>query len=371
MVATKVADLKAYMALNMNILLQGLHGTGKTTMLKQAAEQLGWKMKVFNTASMDPFTDFVGVPKFITLDDGTEALKSIRPREIDEADVVFFDELNRADPRVTNAVLEIIQFRTVNGDPLHNLKCVVAAQNPPTDEYDVQPLDPALVDRFDLTFDVTPTINVSYLASKFDRKIAMAIQKWYRERPANADYISPRRMEIIGNVFTKTRSRNAVNAAFPSGGTFDSGKLFNMMTEAVSEPIKAKKDEQTRIIRMNTVTGSRMSSKELEKIINHLNNPSRVISYNEIRAKGPKVLSEVMQSSSLLTKGRENIVNAIKSQISPADIVANWQDVFEKLTKFEAKFIVNSWSYSKKMQVSRVMAGTDIDSFKILKKYLA
>jgi len=52
--------------------------------------------------------------------------------------MLFFDELNRAHPKVLNAVFELVQFRSINGDKLPRLQCVIAAINPPGAGYHVQ-----------------------------------------------------------------------------------------------------------------------------------------------------------------------------------------------------------------------------------------
>ena len=42
----------------------------------------------------------------------------------------IFDELNRAKPKVRNAVMELIQFRSINGIKFNNLRMIWAAINP-------------------------------------------------------------------------------------------------------------------------------------------------------------------------------------------------------------------------------------------------
>lgn len=55
--------LDFYMEHNLNVLLCGRHGVGKTAMIQAAAERHGLKWKYFSAATMDPWVDFVGVPK--------------------------------------------------------------------------------------------------------------------------------------------------------------------------------------------------------------------------------------------------------------------------------------------------------------------
>lgn len=234
-----VAELRTYINSDLNVLLRGKHGTGKTTMLMDACAKEGLKMELFNAANMDVYTDLVGVPKPHVNPDGTEELHMVRPRKIDEANVVFIDELNRAfDPKTTNALFELVQFRSINGQRLPNLKCVIAAMNPEdNEEYDVNPLDPALLDRFHLVIDVEADVKASYMMTKFDPEVATALVTWWRDHdPKKSGYVSPRRLEFLGEVYTKVGTLAALKAAVPPGGTYDVRKLFTLLEESKMTP---------------------------------------------------------------------------------------------------------------------------------------
>lgn len=223
--------LETYIDNGFNILMQGKHGVGKTAVLTEACNNLGLGMKYYSASSLDPYTDLVGIPEFIDTEDGGRAIRSVRPQEINEAEVVFFDELNRADSKVLDAVFELIQFGSINGEKLPKLKCVVAAQNPPDGEYNVEPLDPALADRFQIHLDIKPEVSKSYLTGVLKEETAEALVKWHKDHGTKADYISPRRIEMIGRVWEATEDRFSLVAAMPSGGTFDVGKLFNLLNK--------------------------------------------------------------------------------------------------------------------------------------------
>lgn len=250
-----VKDLQTYIELGYNILLQGDHGTGKTTMLIAAVEALGLTMEYRSASTMDPFTDLVGIP--VPRDEnGIEVLKNIRPHSIDKAEVLFFDELNRADPKTLNAFFEIVQFRTINGEPLPNLKCVIGAQNPPGSDYNVDSLDPALVDRFHIVMDIAPRPDSNYLTKALNnRKVAIELVSWWNQvygprsqvkgaaKQDRKNYLSPRRLETIGRVFLDTvkigndgsvsTNQRALEGAMPPGAAIDHGKLKDMLEGAV------------------------------------------------------------------------------------------------------------------------------------------
>lgn len=189
--------LRVYANNHLNVLLIGPHGIGKSTMVMQVAEELGCKLKYYSASTLDPWADLVGIPK---PEEETESLKYYRPQDLEEAEFVFFDELNRAHPRVLNAVLEIIQFKRINGKPLKNLKMVWAAINPPGEDYNVEELDPALMDRFHTYINLKASFNMAYMKTKMSEDVAKVLRAWWLEDMDNNQrrLITPRRLEYMG-----------------------------------------------------------------------------------------------------------------------------------------------------------------------------
>lgn len=229
---------------DLNVLLVGLHGVGKTYSIEDICQERNLNYKYYSCSTLDPFTDLVGVPDPVTADDGSRHLEMVRPKDIDEAEVVVFDELNRADDKVLNAVFEIIQFRRINGEPLPKLKAVWAAINPPGQNYSVNDLDPALIDRFDVFYEVTPKPSVTYMESKGIRKpVAQALVKWWNDINANkrdsAEFISPRRLEKIGLLYEKTGD---CEAAIPGWFSVDKSKLKSLLADVENRAKIAKEN---------------------------------------------------------------------------------------------------------------------------------
>ena len=141
--------MKTCMSEGLNVLLIGYHGVGKTQMALEEAKSLGLNMKYYSSPTLDPWPDLVGIPVPVDIEgdskSGDKQLQFIRPADVEDAEIMFFDELNRAHPKVINAVLEAIQFHSINGKPLPRLKMVWAAINPPDDIYDVNEPDPVVV----------------------------------------------------------------------------------------------------------------------------------------------------------------------------------------------------------------------------------
>jgi hypothetical protein len=186
---------------SLNVLLSGYHGVGKTQMVVAEAKKQGIVLKYFSASTLDPWADLVGIPVPVDVD-GRKVLQYIRPVDVDDAEMVFFDELNRSHPKTQNAVLELIQFHSINGVKLPKLRMVWAAINPPDDVYQVTDLDPALKDRFGVHLPVPakPSVEFYRIDAKLPAHVARALVTWW-ERDLNAELqraISPRRLEYIG-----------------------------------------------------------------------------------------------------------------------------------------------------------------------------
>ncbi len=135
MISDKKLDF--YIENGMNVLFIGRHGVGKTAMGKAAFERHNLKWKYFSAATMDPWVDFVGVPKETTdKETGENYIELVRPKGFhnDQVEAIFMDELNRAKDKVRNAVMELIQFRSINGVKFTKLKMIWAAINPEDEE---------------------------------------------------------------------------------------------------------------------------------------------------------------------------------------------------------------------------------------------
>jgi hypothetical protein len=189
--------LKLYAKHNLNVMLIGHTGIGKTTITKNIADELGLKFKYYSTSTLDPFADLVGIP---APNKETQTLDFYKPQDLQDAEFIMFDELNRAPIRVLNAVLEIIQFKTVNGSPLKNLKMIWAAINPPNDDYTVEELDPALIDRFHVYVKMKPEINLEYMTTKMNTEVAKTLKYWWDEilDVQQKQILTPRRLEYLG-----------------------------------------------------------------------------------------------------------------------------------------------------------------------------
>jgi MoxR-like ATPase len=132
-----------------HVLLEGVPGLGKTTLLRTLARTLSLKYsRIQFTPDLMP-ADIVGSMIIETDDRGGKGLR-FQPGPI-FSNLVLADEINRATPKTQSALLEAMQERTVtSGTVTHELErpfLVMATQNPIEME-GTYPLPEAQLDRF-------------------------------------------------------------------------------------------------------------------------------------------------------------------------------------------------------------------------------
>jgi MoxR-like ATPase len=132
-----------------HVLLEGVPGLGKTTLLRTLARTLQLKYsRIQFTPDLMP-ADIVGSMIIETDDRGGKGLRFQQGPIF--ANLVLADEINRATPKTQSALLEAMQERTVtSGTTTHELErpfLVMATQNPIEME-GTYPLPEAQLDRF-------------------------------------------------------------------------------------------------------------------------------------------------------------------------------------------------------------------------------
>lgn len=136
-----------------HVLVQGAPGLGKTLLSKSLAGALGGTYKrIQGTSDLMP-TDITGTHLF----DAAQNAFVFRPGPL-FADVVLFDEVNRAGPRTQSALLEAMEERQLSVDrALFALPpdfLVIATQNPREFE-GTYPLPESQLDRFMLRLELS------------------------------------------------------------------------------------------------------------------------------------------------------------------------------------------------------------------------
>lgn len=199
--------LDSWIEQGLNVLLSGRHGVGKTAAVMGAFDRAGLRVRYFSASTMDPWVDLVGVPRPIERPDGSYVLQLVRPAEFEDdvVDVVFLDEFNRAPAKVRNAAMELLQFRSVNGRRFHNLRMVWAAINPADEDegYDVEAIDPAQADRFDVHLDIPYRPCEHHFTTRYGPAGIAAVEWWTQLTEPIRRLVSPRRLETAIRVFER------------------------------------------------------------------------------------------------------------------------------------------------------------------------
>lgn len=201
--------LVKYFKSEKNVLIEGRHGTGKTTLISEIFNENCKKWLYFSGATLDPWVDFIGIPKEIKKGKD-HVLSFVLPEQMadDQVEAIFIDEYNRSHKKVKNATMEIIQFKSINGRKFPNLKTVWAAINPNDDEngdeYDVENLDPAQEDRFQIKIKMPDLPDYNYFQKKFGEKFAKSAIEWWNALPKEVKkVVSPRRLDYALEIYVE------------------------------------------------------------------------------------------------------------------------------------------------------------------------
>jgi len=234
----------------LNVLLEGQQGVGKSALIEAMAKRNNLNYKYFSGSLIDPYLTLVGVPREATDEDGNSYLDYIKPLEFssDEdlgIEFLFIDELNRSPKPVLNALMELIQFKSINGVKLPNLKAVWAAVNPYDDNesFHVTELDPAQKDRFQVQYKIPFEPSSDYFTDKFGERVSKIALKWWNKIPE--DYrqdTSPRRLDYalgmwqlggdIKDVLAENTRPDALLTALKSFSGDEGSHIDRWMTDA-------------------------------------------------------------------------------------------------------------------------------------------
>lgn len=130
-----------------NFFLFGQRGMGKTEIVIQAIKESGYKVNYINLSVIER-NDLVGFPIMNSLSPTIEfKLPSYLPPLSGQPDsVILFDEVDKASPEVLSPLLEILQFKKINGKPINVVSCILTGNLPEEKVYANQ-ISTALLDR--------------------------------------------------------------------------------------------------------------------------------------------------------------------------------------------------------------------------------
>lgn len=198
--------LQLYRDNKLNVLLIGKAGIGKTAVVKKLFEEkYGENYKYFSTATLDPWVDFCGIPQKVEDQDGAY-LDMVMPKHFrasNQIQAIFLDEFNRSQPKIRNATMELLQFKSINGQKFDNLELIWAAINPEEGgEYDVDKLDPAIKDRFHVIMEIPYLLDEDYFKANYPDHAPGACEWWNNLDKETKKDVSPRRLEYALQVYS-------------------------------------------------------------------------------------------------------------------------------------------------------------------------
>lgn len=140
---------KFFIRSQQNLFLFGRRGVGKTHIILQAAEQCNFKVNYINLSVIER-PDLAGYPDMSSKGDViTFKSPSFLPKLLDSAkpdSIILFDEVDKAPPEVTAPLLEILQFKRINGKPINVAACILTGNLINEGAYSNQ-ISSALLDR--------------------------------------------------------------------------------------------------------------------------------------------------------------------------------------------------------------------------------
>lgn len=319
-----------------NVLIEGRHGVGKSSSVTNFLDDRDINYMYFSCGTMDPWVDFVGVPKEKETENGSY-LDLVRPKPLqqDDVEVMVFDEFNRAKSKVKNAVLELVQFKSINGEKFENLKAIWALINPSDDEdfdYDVEPLAPAQKDRFHVQIEVPYRPSKSWFVDEFGKAGAGAVS-WWKSLPKNKQQkVTPRRLEYALRMLILDGS---VRDVFPEGihvGQFRKQVDVGDITKVLIELKKKSEDEIERFFQdennyFNTINAILEDEGLVDSYVRHM--PEEKIS--QLIQQDRNVLRHVVKSKDESPRFQSVIGDILDTHTASSDFK-------NKLEKYDSAF---------------------------------
>lgn len=175
-------ELLDYAKAQYNVLLKGVKGIGKTAIIRHVFNNLygteGEDWVMLNAATLDPYTQLIGIPFKDEKNEGN--IEFLTPSYMGKnLKALFIDEINRAPTmHIQNALLELVQFKSINGKKFPNLEVVWAAYNPVGTSMGVDEILEPLVDRFEIkNFELPFALNDEVLGKKYS--FYVAFKDWW------------------------------------------------------------------------------------------------------------------------------------------------------------------------------------------------
>ena len=334
---------------NENVLIEGLHGIGKSEQVKDYADKNNLHLEILYLSHQE-VGDLIGMPSIVNnITIWTKPSWLVRMQEATlngQACVLFLDELNRAQRDVRQTALQITLEKKLHEHKLPSLDnketLVIAAINPEDDkqiDYQVDELDAALKDRF------------LYYEMKVDVKTWL---RWARDNDIS-DQVTFFITEFPDRLFY-----------FTNENTHPTPRSWAMLSKLLKNSLKLKKNERRSVIygKLGQTIGSQFYSyyENFSKVITLKNieefildkkslpyNELIEVVRNELLSERPKIwISEIAErlfNKYIKTKKNQIILIVFLDSINLEILASLFESIKEKNRNTLAKFaLINGGS---------------------------
>ena len=331
------------------IFIFGAPGIGKTQIVGQAADEAGVDMINLDLQFMSP-EDFLGIPKVIDIEQPeyeggrmTSAGKGITrmnpPKSLPtdsrggKGGFIFMDEMNRANPRVLNSLMQFVQMGRIGDYQLPEGWVLVAAGNRPEDVTgagQVAEFDFAMADRFNIiNFVPDPAKWAEWARStgKFEPEIVRFVEKneelfHYLDNEKNAlKFPTPRSWTDAALALRD----EMIDVGAKTWKDLPSDTIFNIYSDAIGPSAAGKLQAYLEVIR-------KISEKDLEMIVTDPDKAPQI-------AKGPTFSSVAYGLYEMALKKAEEM-NGGKATVQD---LYNIMKYYQKLDNLE----ILGWVYAR------------------------
>ena len=142
------------------ICIWGLHGIGKTELVRDLAQARGYDFVYIAPAQFEEMGDLVGMPKIAVDSIKGEVTRFVAPEWVPQSEgpgILLLDDVNRADDRILRGIMQLLQNYALVSWSLPARWLIVLTANPDNGDYSVTALDDAMLTRMlhvTLEFDV-------------------------------------------------------------------------------------------------------------------------------------------------------------------------------------------------------------------------
>lgn len=198
---------------DISVVLRGRHGIGKSEVVYQLADHFNLPVMERRLSQVTE-GDVIGLPYKIERRDDKGELRAVSTRFLpldwfvacmEKPHLIFLDEIDRASYEVQQAAFELILDRSIQGNKVHPDCRIYAAINggPGGAMYNVNEMDPALVDRFWVS-DLRPTVEEWLSWAKGPGEVIPEIVQFIRSEEKHLEFIGDQ--PEPGKVYPSRRS---------------------------------------------------------------------------------------------------------------------------------------------------------------------